>query len=269
MRVLISGSHSFIGNHLVKTLKERDAEVHYLDRSDLYIAPANLTEIIFNIRPDYIYLLHAYGNHYQQTDIQQTVMANYFATFNVLNSSSLYDYKGLVYVSSSSVLQDKETFYSATKAGAERLCRAYQGQGKPISIVRPFSVYGPGEADFRFIPTVFRSCLTGEAMDLDPNAYHDWIYVESFVDALLSVKDTNKTFNIRTGIQSSNQAIVDMIEVITAKKANIRSRKQLRKFDSKEWKTGDSKEAYVWQNKYMNLEKGLIKYYEYYKEKYI
>jgi nucleoside-diphosphate-sugar epimerase len=240
-KALISGGNGFIGTHLQKALRERDIEVHLLPRKHLYGSSSDLETYLSVIEPDYIYHLAAYGNHYQQENEELTILANYFGTWNLLSASNKLPYKAFINVSSSSVLLPTETFYSATKAGAERLCRAFvQKYDKPIVTVRPYSVYGPDEAEHRFIPTVFRSCLLGEPMTLAPDAVHDWVYVEDFIKELLiaagqAKRLKGKEIEIGTGIGTTNKRIVSNIESITGKKAKIIEHKQLRQFDTKDW----------------------------------
>jgi nucleoside-diphosphate-sugar epimerase len=152
--------------------------------------------------------------------------------------------------------------YSATKAGSERLCKAFIDEyKKPIVTIRPFSVYGPGEADFRFIPTVFRSCLTGSEMELSPDPIHDWIYIDDIISILItSTKDIDETkgttINAGTGKGYSNIEIVEMIEEITGKKATYTIKESLRPFDSKTWVNGEVSRTTL------SIQEGLRKYYE-------
>ena len=239
-KALISGGNGFIGTHLREALRERDIEIHLLPRKFLYSDTSELSTYLSVIEPDYIYHLAAYVNHYTQRDPGNTLMGNIFTTYNLLEASKALPYKAFINVSSSSVLLPHETMYSATKAGAERLCRAYACEyEKPIITVRPYSVYGPGEADFRFIPTVFRSCMTGEPMTLAPDAVHDWIYVGTFAYVLAGIETIrdidNKEINVGTGIATTNEEVVTMIEKITGKKANITNRTPMRSFDTYSW----------------------------------
>jgi nucleoside-diphosphate-sugar epimerase len=196
MKSLITGAHGFLGTHLSAALKKRGDNVTLVPR-EAYTNPILLEQMIAVYQPSYIYHLAASGNMANQTDEQEILIANYFGMFNLLQATENIDYSALINVSSSSVLLDYETLYSATKAGAERLCKWHaDSKNKPIATIRPFSVYGPGEAPFRFIPTVFRSCMKKEKMDLDPSPVHDWVYVEDVVQAMI---DTAATITFHKG----------------------------------------------------------------------
>lgn len=267
---VISGASGFIGTHLARKLVLQDIKVIAIPRdvfSDMFL----LTRFFRYLQPNYIFHLAAYGNHSKQDNNAEIVNVNYAGTYSLLAATKDIPYKAFINVSSSSVLLEHETFYSATKAGAERLCKAFASEyGKPVINVRPYSVYGPGEADFRFIPTVFKACLTGDILKLSPDAVHDWIYVDSFVEGMITSatryvhKMKGKSWNFGTGIGTSNLEVVRMIEKITGKKAAIvMNNSMMRKYDSKEWVMKYNSESYMWLTEYLpTLEEGLRKVYE-------
>lgn len=271
---VISGASGFIASHLIRALELRKIKVVPLPRKLLY----DSQELYFFLQknlPNYIFHLAAYGNMAPQKDEDMILMANVFATWNLLKESQFVPYEAFINMSSSSVMLQRQTIYSATKASGEALCRAFsQEYQKPIVTIRPYSVYGPGEADFRFIPTVFRSCLKGEAMQLAPTATHDWVYVEDLVDMMMAVskephKYAGNTYDCGTGVSTTNEAVVKMIEKITGKKANISGFVQLRSFDNPNW-SADPKNGLIdkaWKYR-IQLEEGLAKTYAYYKERY-
>jgi nucleoside-diphosphate-sugar epimerase len=170
----------------------------------------------------------------------------------MLVSSANINYDTFYNFSSSSVTLQAETFYSATKKGAEHICDAFRMKyDKNIVNIRPYSVYGEGEAEFRFIPTVIRNLLNDTPMVVDEDATHDWIYIQDFIDALL---DGNT--EIGTGVKTTNKEIVNTLEKISGKKLKYTTSK-LRSYDNEDW--------YCKQGvKHMSLEEGLTKTFEYY-----
>lgn len=196
----------------------------------------------------------------RQTDVAMIVFSNIIGTYNMLDASKDIYYKKFINFSTSSVLLPKETFYSASKAGAERLANAF-AQTKPVLTVRPYSIYGEGEADFRFIPTVIKYLLNGEKMQLEPFAYHDWVYIGDFTDTLIKMMDTKTGIvNMGTGSSCSNLAIIEHLEEISGKKLKY-TRKNMREFDTKDWVSPDKTVKY-------DLRKGLEKTYAYYEQKF-
>jgi nucleoside-diphosphate-sugar epimerase len=239
MKAAISGSSGFIGSRLTEILKNQGHEVLPIPREVYY--STELIKFFTENKPDYIFHLAAYGNMAYQDDVQQTLKANLEGSINMIIASLYIPYKAFINVSSSSVLLPYETFYSATKASVERLSKAFINRfNSPIVTLRPYSVYGPNEAPFRFIPTVFRSCLEKEEMTLAPNSVHDWIYIDDFVDAMIYAavninKTKGKIYGVGTGVGTTNKDVVSLIEQITGKKANITKEQELRPFDNNKW----------------------------------
>jgi nucleoside-diphosphate-sugar epimerase len=252
-RVLVSGSGGFIGSHLVSSLKELD--VFTLPHRVL-TSPLELTKIVKDFNPEMIYHLAAFGQMSNQKDDQEIFNANLVGTFNLLQATKDIPYKALVYFSTSSVLLPYQTMYSATKLGGEALCKAFMDEyKKPIVVVRPFSIYGDGEAEFRFIPTVIKSLLYDEHMELASQARHDWVHVDDFIDTLLNVKVPG-FINLGTGYSYSNLEIVRKLEFLSGKKLNY-TEKKLRSFDTKDWVCPTNSVV-------SNINEGLLKTFNYY-----
>ncbi len=262
-KVLITGANGFVGSHLIKALA-LDYKIYYLSH-ELLIMPINLEATIKKINPDYIFHLAAYGNMANQKDEAEVFNANLGGIFNLLQTTHDIDYKGFINISTSSVNLPYQTLYSATKKGAEALCAAYISQyNKPVVSIRPYSLYGEREANHRFIPTVFDSCLNNTPMTLSQGS-HDWVYIKDFINFIIEASkkagssEMPSVLEFGSGINTTNAEVVKMIEEITGKKANIVEHKDLRSLDMDKWQAKD-KQAKT------TLKEGLIKYYEWYKE---
>ena len=262
MKVAISGSHGFVGSRLKEVLEGQGIEVLPITR-EMFYAPVMLSDYFKTNNPDWIINLAAYGNMINQDSIPDMINANILGAVSIISAALNVPFKAFVNVSTSSVLLNYETFYSATKGATERLVKAFVNQFKtPIVTIRPFSVYGPKEASFRFIPTVFRSCLNGEKMTLAADASHDWIYIDDLVNAIIDICDhieqyKSQTFGIGTGRGTLNQDVVALIENITHRKVIITSKKKLRMFDTSIWNAQPS--DYLVKT---TLKEGLTKIYE-------
>jgi nucleoside-diphosphate-sugar epimerase len=162
---------------------------------------------------------------FDQQDETEMIQANIMALNNLLMATKDYDYKSFINLSTSSVYGIKKhkmhetnslealSFYGVTKIAGELIVRAFVNKyDKPVVNVRPFSVYGPGEADFRFIPTLIRCIKNKEPMTLAPGE-HDWIYISDLLDALVLIQESandlkGKAVNIGTGIQFDNYDVL-------------------------------------------------------------
>lgn len=234
MKALISGMSGFIGTALKNRLESDGYDVvrlePFLMTNELYVDLSYLIAFIKYHNPDYIFHLSAYGNHYDQVSENEIIGVNIVSTFNLLEVSKNIPYKKFYNFSTSSVTLPIQTFYSASKMSAELIVNVYKTQyNKPIVNIRPYSIYGIGEAEHRFIPQVIKHLLSGEEMIIDENAVHDWIYIDCFVNALL-----DGYTEIGTGIKTNNKEIVILLENISGKKLNYKSGR-LRNYDNNNW----------------------------------
>ena len=258
MNIAISGMGGFIGSYLSLTLGSAGNTVIRIPRELLH-SSEGLPEFFNKIKPDEIYHLAGYGNMINQTDIPMTVVANYMGTWSMLRASQNIPYTKFVFVSSSSTFLAYETFYSASKGGAERLAKAFRNTyKKPVYIMRPYSVYGPGESDSRFIPTVCKCLIRSNTLNLDPEPHHDWVYIDDLVNTMITI---HEDADIGSGRSLTNADIVAKLEKISFKKAKIRYTKNTRPFDTENWKSDE-----CWTK--TPIEEGLRITYEYYQRRF-
>ena len=258
MHSVIIGSNGLIAPVLIKSLKKLGHQVtalHHNDKIDIKDA-------------EYIFYVASYGNQYHQKEPELIMKANVLDYITLLKATRNIAYKALIYFSTSSVSLPIQTDYSESKSIGEVLSRgAAKKYMKSIISVRPYSVYGEGEADNRFFPTLIRHSKSGEPMPFS-DGWHDWIYVQDFVDALILVvqnapKFIGKVVQIGTGKQTSNQEIVDMMNIISGGNLHkVESKEAKRPYDTQNWVADvTSLKALGWEPKYTVYE-GLSKMYE-------
>lgn len=269
MKYLCSGSNGFIGTNLYNKLIEDGHEVRAIPRDYLFNF-YSLEKYFKQMKPDVIIHLAAYGNHSFQKGLEKTVDSNINVTVNMLQASKDIPYKAFINTSTSSVDLERQTFYSATKRGAEEICKAFsQEYDKPIVTVRPYSIYGGGEADFRFIPTVIKSAKYADTFNLAPKPKHDWVYIKDFISGVGYVIDNaNKlagtSIKIGTGKDYSNQRIVDILEEIHGSKIDYKITDKLRDYDCESWVADTTAiKSLGWKPEY-SIEEGLRETYAYY-----
>jgi len=219
--------------------------------------------------------LAAYGQHSQlQTDVDEIYNTNVIKTLKFLKATNKIKYKAFINIGTSSEygfkkkpmketdVLEPEMFYAASKAAGTLLCRVWGKQfNKPIVTVRPFSLYGPGEADFRFIPKLMRCLWRGEKFTLNEGV-HDWVYIDDFVDALILVarkisKIRGGVVNVGTGKQTSNMEILKIVQAMVNAPLNVDVVKG-RYYDTSHW-VADNKliRSLGWKPK-TNLRQGLL-----------
>ena len=237
--IYATGSKGFIGKHLLKALKE-----------DVVCIPHDEITSVKLKSFDFFYFLSTYGNMYHHKENGKIFQANVVDLVSVLKQISKINFKSFIYMSTSSVKLRTQTMYSRSKKAAEEILLSYMEKYKaPICIIRPFSVTGVGEQKEHLIPTLIRSCMTGELVNFDPKATHDWIDVSDVVDGILNLSNHSAKgiFELGTGSQYTNQEVLNIVQMITEKKANINVVERLRDYDNENWVSTNFKaRGYGW-----------------------
>lgn len=275
MRIYVSGSSGFLGSHLCKRFPKRNTTClphKYLSS----VEP--LKKLFAEDPPDYIFHFAGYGNMAQQTDEIEMIQGNTMCLMNLLMASKDYKYKSFINISSSSVYGvkkhpmhetnslDATSFYGVTKIASELLVKAFvEKYDKPVVNVRPFSVYGEGEAQFRLIPTLIRCLKKNEPITLAPGM-HDWVYISDFIEALMIIQENidslkGKAINIGTGVQYDNYEVFKKLCLLAGvtdpNKLAIQNIKELRSFDS--WVADNTLIRSLGWLPELNLQEGLEK----------
>ncbi|MGA8098143.1 MAG: NAD-dependent epimerase/dehydratase family protein [Candidatus Cybelea sp.] len=161
-------------------------------------------------------------------------------TATVLDACSKANVKKFVYISSAEVYgraatqpvvetqtPDPRSPYAAAKLGAEHMVRAFANTfGISARIVRPFSIYGPGQQSYALVPTIVRQAVTADAIVLsDLTPVRDYCYVSDLVDAILLACDLESSgvalFNVGTGTGTSVQHLAEAILARVGRKIPI------------------------------------------------
>lgn len=260
IKTVIIGSSGFIAPHLIKRLKKLGHSVTAFHHNDKVVVKD----------ADYIFYTASYGNHYFQKDPQLTVKANIVDYLKLLNSTLPIKYKGLFYFSTSSVTLPVQTDYSNAKYIGELLGkRFFKKFHKPIVSIRPSSVYGEGEADFRFFPVIVKAAKSGTSMPFS-EGYHDWIYISDFIDGLITALDnaqelSGRSVAIGTGKATANSEIIRLMGEIAGKRVKTHSSDSAKRvYDTKNWFADITQLKQLGWSPKVSLIDGLKKVYNYY-----
>lgn len=107
--------------------------------------------------------------------------------------------------------------YSASKASADMLCRAYYHTHKlPVLTTRCSNNYGPYQFPEKLIPLMIAKAMDGQKLPVygDGKNIRDWLYVEDHCSAILAVLEKGKpgdTYNIGGNNEWYNIDIVKLI----------------------------------------------------------
>jgi len=107
--------------------------------------------------------------------------------------------------------------YSASKAGADHLVRAYhRTYGLPALITNCSNNYGPYQFPEKLIPLVLLNAVEGRELPIygDGGNVRDWLYVEDHCEGIASVLDRGRPgekYNMGGNAERSNLQIVDAL----------------------------------------------------------
>jgi len=248
--ILITGINGFIATNLFIKLKNQNEEVFGTTKKD----SENIIEILNKKKPEYIY--HTGAEIYDNTKMFEN---NVLLTYNILEyCKTATNLKKLIIVGSSSEygrknkpmaendLLEPQTIYEGTKAACTMLAQSYSHTYDiPILIIRPFTIYGIQEKPNKFLQILFKKKNNNEKNVSVSKGFHDYVYIDDFVDALLIIVKNNTNqfdiINIGSGIQTSNMDVVKIFEKVTNYKFETYLNIEEKKYDSEMWVCDTSK----------------------------
>ena len=107
--------------------------------------------------------------------------------------------------------------YSASKASADHLVRAYQQTfGVPSIVTNCSNNFGPYQLPEKLIPLMILNAIEGKPLPIygDGGNIRDWLYVEDHCEGILQVLERGRPgekYNIGGGNERTNLEIVDAL----------------------------------------------------------
>ncbi|MAS50323.1 MAG: NAD-dependent dehydratase [Chloroflexi bacterium] len=262
--VLVTGACGFIGSHLVEELVEQGAKVKafvyynsfgnwgWLDTLDPRIRESievfsgdvcsqdslksafKGTEVVFNLAAliaiPYSYLS---PSSYLKTNVE--------GTLNVLQLSLDFGLNKIIQVSTSETYgtakyvpideghpMQAQSPYSASKIASDAITNSFIASfNLPVTIARPFNVYGPRQSARAVIPTIISQIFAGkEEINLgSPDPTRDFTFAKDTVSGLRRLAESDKaigkTINIGFGKEISIRDLALLIKEISNSTINI------------------------------------------------
>jgi nucleoside-diphosphate-sugar epimerase len=227
-RVLVTGANGFIGKALVKALIAAGVDVVALAREHGDLEH----EVAWEKAPKADVLVHLAGRSFvpdSWNDSAGFLQANVVATGRALEycrkhaarlifvSAYVYGIPRRLPIKEDDPVRPNNP-YALSKHMAEELCRFYAEQrAVPVTVLRVFNVYGPGQRPEFLIPEIIRQVRSGQQIrvkDLKPK--RDYVYLDDVVDALARALNTSggafNVLNIGSGESLSVGEIISQIQ---------------------------------------------------------
>ncbi len=239
--VVVTGASGFIGKHLVAALQNLELDVRH----------CSLRQGLPQLSADSIsHVFHLAGKTYvpeSWSDPLSFYDANVLGTAKILDfcrrvsapvtlvSSYVYGRPALLPVAEDQPVQAFNP-YSHTKILAEKAGRYYsEAFGIPVTIVRPFNLYGPLQDSRFLIPTLLSQAMDPEVRFIsvaDVRPRRDFLFVDDFVDLLIRTKQSNsrgfRIFNAGSGFSVSVAELCAKMNALTGAPKQLVSRNEPR-----------------------------------------
>ncbi|MBI4709046.1 MAG: dTDP-glucose 4,6-dehydratase [Candidatus Portnoybacteria bacterium] len=107
--------------------------------------------------------------------------------------------------------------YSASKAGADHLCRAYfKTYNLPVIVTHSCNFYGPSQYPEKLIPLFITNLLENKKVPVygEGNQMREWIFTEDYcraIDLIIERGQVGEIYNIGTGYEKQNIEITKFI----------------------------------------------------------
>jgi nucleoside-diphosphate-sugar epimerase len=226
-RIIVTGANGFVGKYLVSYFISSGYQVFEVTR-----VLGEITEpSTWSNLPQADVVIHLAAKSFvpdSWSDISGFINCNLFGTIEALNycksrnaklvyvSSYLYGNPQKLPISESDELSVNNP-YALTKKLAEEACQFYaKSFGVPVTILRPFNVYGTGQSDQFLIPSLISQVSKKNEIfvkDLEPK--RDYLYIDDLITAIAKAvrhEGNFDIFNIGSGISYSVKELIDIIQ---------------------------------------------------------
>lgn len=235
MDVLVTGSAGFVGRHLVAALESRGDHVMLCDPKHDHSWSGDCRELFEDSETRYDLVFHCAAEVGGRVGIDEN--AAHLGAVNLQLDGALWEWAlrtrpgRVVYFSSAAVyptyLQDRpsdglheswanpdaqgspDESYGWAKLTGELMADRVRKAGVPVTVVRPFSMYGTDQDESEYpFPAFARRAARGDDPFVvwgDGTQVRDWLHIDDAVEAIFALVDAgvDGPVNLCTGIGTS------------------------------------------------------------------
>ena len=240
-RVLVTGGEGFVGRHVVAAGRLRGAEVFALSRipgeSEGVTAVrcdmadvGNVREIVRRIRPQGIIHLAAGGVGYATGSVSELLAINTLGLAGLLEAAAalkpppavVIAGSGFEYAQADRPIREGDRLgptsaYGVSKASAT-LVAGFFREKLPVTVLRLFSLYGPGEREPRLVPYVIACSQRNVPIELTSGEQvRDYTFVEDAAEAFWRTLDRSReavcppVLNVASGRPITLRKFVELV----------------------------------------------------------
>jgi UDP-glucose 4-epimerase len=293
--ILITGGLGYIGSNLLKRLNAFDCKVYVITsktkninvlKENYEIFTCDITDFeklngyVSKINPNYIFHLAANTSRDISIEtIDSMVNVNMIGTLNLLKSClTLAKLKSFVILGTSeeygnnmtpfkeNMKEDPISPYSLSKTCGYYICKMFYNLYKiPIVYLRPSLVFGQGQPETMFIPSVISTLARNKPFKMTLGEQtRNFIYIDDLIEYLLLASTSKECIGQIINIGNENIKIIDVARKIGQKMNKLHlikpGAKEYRKNEIMKYEVDISKSIKLFRRKpKVNLDTGLDK----------